>query len=102
MEALQSFLLILHIIVAVFIVVLILLQPTASSGGLVSSSTIGGSGVSRRSAMNFLSKLTMCLALFFMLNSLFLGVLAYKKINKDTVIEGLINNQDKNNVPIAE
>ncbi len=80
MEALQTFSLIIHIIVAIFIIILVLLQPSGGGDGLVSSYVPSGNFMRARSATNFLrSKTTMILAFVFMANTLFLGIIANKK-----------------------
>jgi len=104
MESLQNFLLIIHIIIAVMIVVLVLLQPSGGGDGLVSSYGGGGSFVSARTAANLLSRTTMILAVIFMCNTLFLGMIAHKKSQDNSIVETIIKGQDKKGVevPLAE
>lgn len=104
MESLQNFLLIIHIIIAVLIVILVLLQPSGSGDGLVSSYGGGGNIISARAAVNFLSRTTMILAALFMLNTLFLGMIAHKKSKDNSIVEDILEQQDKGvvEVPLAE
>lgn len=103
MEALQTFSIILHIIVAIFIIIFVLLQPSGGGDGLVSSYTPTGNFLSARSTANFLSKTTMILAFIFMANTLFLGIIANKKSQGNSIVEQLIENEKKQNkIPLAE
>jgi len=104
MESLQNFLLIIHVIIAVLIIILVLLQPSGGGDGLVSSYGGGNSFVSARTAANFLSRMTMVLAVIFMLNTLFLGMIAHKKSRDNSIIENIIDAEDNKavEVPLAE
>ncbi|MFZ8864912.1 MAG: preprotein translocase subunit SecG [Rickettsiales bacterium] len=103
MEALQTFSLIIHIIVAIFIIILVLLQPSGGGDGLVSSYVPSGNFMRARSATNFLSKTTMILAFIFMANTLFLGIIANKKSQGNSIIEELIEQEEqKNQIPLAD
>ena len=102
MESLQTISLIVHILVAIFIVIFVLLQPSGGGDGLVSSYTPTGNFMSERSAANFLSKATMILAIIFMANTLFLGVIANKKSQGNSIVEDLLEEEKKNQIPLAE
>ncbi|MBT4878561.1 MAG: preprotein translocase subunit SecG [Alphaproteobacteria bacterium] len=102
MESLQTISLIVHILVAIFIVIFVLLQPSGGGDGLVSSYTPTGNFMSARSAANFLSKATMILAIIFMANTLFLGVIANKKSQGNSIVEDLLEEEKKNQIPLAE
>jgi len=102
MEALQTISLIVHIIVALLIIVLVLLQPSGGGDGLVSSYSGGGNFMSARSAANFLSKATMILAFVFMANTLFLGIIANKKSNANSIVEELVEEENEKSIPLAE
>ena len=102
MEGLQGFFLIVQLVVAVLIVVLVLLQPSGGGDGLTTSSNIGGGIVSGRSAASFLTKFTMILAAIFMLNTLFLGVIASKKSAGNSIVNELIEKEKDNSVPLAK
>jgi preprotein translocase subunit SecG len=104
MENLQNFLLIVHIIIAFFIVILVLLQPSGNGDGLVSSYSNLGNVVSSRATANFLSKTTMFLAIVFMCNTLFLGMIAHKKSKINSIVEKMVEEKKGNKVhiPLAE
>jgi len=104
MDNLQNFLLIIHIILAVFIVILALLQPSGGKDGLVSSYGSLDNVVSSKSTANFLSRTTMILAFIFMANTLFLGIIAHKESRMNSIIEEVINKDDKKkiNIPLAD
>jgi preprotein translocase subunit SecG len=105
MENLQNFLLIIHIIVAILIVILVLLQPSSGGDGLVSSYGGANSFVSARGAANFLSKTTMILAVVFMCNTLFLGMIAHKQSKDNSIIDSILQQEQQNNeaqVPLAQ
>ena len=102
MESLQTISLIVHILVAIFIVIFVLLQPSGGGDGLVSPYTATGNFMSARSAANFLSKATMILAIIFMANTLFLGVIANKKSQGNSIVEDLLEEEKKNQIPLAE
>lgn len=98
MENLQLFLLVLQVIIAVVLIILVLLQK---SDGDSLSGIGGGSGglnsvMSSKASANVLSKTTMILIGFFMLNCLILASLsnaASKAVEKD--LEKIIEQQEK-------
>jgi preprotein translocase subunit SecG len=81
MEGIQLFLLILQIIIAVLMVILVLIQKSDgdSLSGLGSGSGGLNSAISGRSSMSILSKTTMFLVAFFMINCLVLASITKKK-----------------------
>ena len=88
MENLQVFLLIMQVVIAVVMIFLVLIQK---SDGDSLSGIGGGSGglnsvMSSKSSANFLTKTTMTLVAFFMLNCLVLALIS-SKINKSTTLE---------------
>lgn len=88
MENLQLFLLIMQVVIAVVIIFLVLVQK---SDGDSLSGIGGGSGglnsvMSSKSSANFLTKATMILVAFFMLNCLVLALIS-SKINKSNTLE---------------
>ena len=98
-----SFILVIHLIVAITLVVLVLLQRS-ECGGL----GIGGTGdfMSSRSAGNILTKLTTIFAAIFFSTSLLLAVLSSVK-NSESIVNEIedvrisdeIDNLDINNLP---
>ena len=98
-----SFILVIHLIVAITLVVLVLLQRS-EGGGL----GIGGAGdfMSSRSAGNILTKLTTIFAAIFFSTSLLLAVLSSVK-NSESIVNEIedvrisdeIDNLDINNLP---
>ena len=98
-----SFILVIHLIVAITLVVLVLLQRS-EGGGL----GIGGTGdfMSSRSAGNILTKLTTIFAAIFFSTSLLLAVLSSVK-NSESIVNEIedvriadeIDNLDINNLP---
>ncbi len=102
MENLQTLLLIIHTIVAILIVIFVLLQPSSGNDGLVSSSNLGGV-MSVRGAGNLLTRITSILIAIFMANTLFLGIIASKKSQKRSIVNEIIQEEQKNKtVPLAE
>jgi len=75
MENLQLFLLILQVIIAVLMIILILIQRSDSDSlsGIGGGSGGLGAGISARASANALTKFTIFLAAFFMLNCLILA-----------------------------
>ena len=98
-----SFILVIHLIVAITLVVLVLLQR--SEGGWLG---VGGTGdfMSSRSAGNILTKLTTIFAAIFFSTSLLLAVLSSVK-NSESIVNEIedvrisdeIDNLDINNLP---
>ena len=98
-----SFILVIHLIVAITLVVLVLLQRSEGGGW-----GIGGTGdfMSSRSAGNILTKLTTIFAAIFFSTSLLLAVLSSVK-NSESIVNEIedvrisdeIDNLDINNLP---
>lgn len=85
MESLQVFLLVLQVVIALLMIFLVLIQK---SDGDSLSGIGGGSGglnsaISSKTSANFLTKLTMTLIAFFMLNCLVLALIS-SKVNKSS------------------
>ena len=98
-----SFILVIHLIVAITLVVLVLLQRSEGGGlGIVGR----GDFMSSRSAGNILTKLTTIFAAIFFSTSLFLAVLSSVK-NSESIVNEIedvrisdeIDNIDINNLP---
>ncbi len=90
-------LLFIHLIIAILLIVVILLQKTSTDG----LSGIGGGGnmglVSSRSAANFLTKITIVLAIIFFANALLLANLSSKSHDDIATKLEKSNNQIENN-----
>lgn len=98
----MTFLLVVHVILALAMIAIILLQPSNSDGF-----TGGGGGnsfLSGRASANLLTRTTAILATFFMINSLVLAYLASHTAHTtgsitDTIIEKQLNNDTKEESP---
>lgn len=80
-----NILLVVHIVVAILLIVVILLQKNSADAlaGLAGGNNMGV--VSARSAANFMTRMTVILAIAFMVNSLILANLSNKSAStKDT------------------
>ncbi|MGL5783906.1 MAG: preprotein translocase subunit SecG [Alphaproteobacteria bacterium] len=77
----QTFFLVLHLMVAVTMIGIILLQRSEGGGMGFGSSTLGGAMTSRGTA-NFLTRLTAILAAIFMGISLLLSILASQQVQQ--------------------
>ena len=88
----ESFILILNIIIAVLLVISILLQK--SEGGALGLGASQDSFISSRSASNFLTKTTVILASLFIFSSIFLTVLSQNEISTSSVLEKVEEKQD--------
>jgi preprotein translocase subunit SecG len=104
MEALQSLLLIVHIVCAIFIIILVLLQPSSGDGNLVSSNAASFGGIAKgKTVTNFLQKFTLFIAIVFMANVLLLGVISYRKTEKGSKIEQAFDKLiDENNLVVPK
>ena len=88
----ESFILILNIIIAVLLVISILLQK--SEGGALGLGASQDSFISSRSAGNFLTKTTAILATLFIFSSIFLTILSQNEISTSSVLEKIEEKQD--------
>lgn len=93
-----NILLFVHIIISLLLIAVILLQRTSSDGlsGIGGSSNMGI--VAGRTAANFLTKTTILLAAFFIINSIVLANLSSKK-NVGNKIETSVQKEEKS-IPI--
>jgi preprotein translocase subunit SecG len=97
MESLQVFLLVLQVVIALLMIVLVLLQKSDgdSLGGIGGGSGGLNSVMSSKSSANFLTKLTMSLVGFFMLNCLVLALISSKLNNSNSLeIDKVIEQQN--------
>jgi preprotein translocase subunit SecG len=97
-------LLIVQIAICFLVIIAILLQRSAGGvlGGVGSSG--GGAIVSSKAANSFLHKVTIALVAIFIVNSIILGNLSNKKLQKDSVVNK-IEKEDSSapvSVPLAE
>mgnify|MGYP006219898907 FL=1 len=88
----ESFILILNIIIAVLLVISILLQK--SEGGALGLGASQDSFITSRSAGNLLTKTTAILASLFIFSSIFLTVLSQNEISTSSVLEKVEEKQD--------
>jgi len=88
----ESFILILNIIIAILLVISILLQK--SEGGALGLGASQDSFISSRSAGNFLTKTTAILATLFIFSSIFLTILSQNEISTSSVLEKIEEKQD--------
>ena len=88
----ESFILILNIIIAVLLVISILLQK--SEGGALGLGASQDSFITSRSAGNLLTKTTVILASLFIFSSIFLTVLSQNEISTSSVLEKVEEKQD--------
>jgi preprotein translocase subunit SecG len=94
-------LLIVHIIIGALLLISILLQKTSSDS--IANLAGNNSGlVSAKTSANFLTKTTIFLTVVFMVNSLVLGNLSTKKPERILEIEKNINQQEPEELPIAQ
>lgn len=98
MENLQVTLLILQVVIAIIMIVIILIQKSDgdSLGGIGGGSGGLGSGISARASANALTKFTIFLVAFFMLNCLILArISAGSKSDQGLAIDKVIEQQEK-------
>ena len=88
----ESFILILNIIIAILLVVCILLQK--SEGGALGLGASQDTFISSRSAGNFLTKTTAILASLFIFSSILLTVLSQNEISTSSVLEKVEEEKD--------
>ena len=96
----ESFILILNIIIAVLLVISILLQK--SEGGALGLGASQDSFISSRSASNFLTKTTVILASLFIFSSIFLTMLSQNAISTSSVLEKVEEKQDSSEPEIPK
>jgi len=96
----ESFILILNIIIAVLLVISILLQK--SEGGALGLGASQDSFISSRSAGNFLTKTTAILASLFIFSSIFLTILSQNEISTSSVLEKVEEKQDSSEPEIPK
>ena len=96
----ESFILILNIIVAILLVVCILLQK--SEGGALGLGASQDTFISSRSAGNFLTKTTAILASLFIFSSILLTVLSQNEISTSSVLEKVEEKQDSSEPEIPK
>ncbi|HIF62080.1 MAG TPA: preprotein translocase subunit SecG [Candidatus Pelagibacter sp.] len=96
----ESFILILNIIIAVLLVISILLQK--SEGGALGLGASQDSFISSRSAGNFLTKTTAILATLFIFSSIFLTILSQNEISTSSVLEKVEEKQDSSEPEIPK
>ena len=98
----ESFILILNIIIAILLVVCILLQK--SEGGALGLGASQDTFISSRSAGNFLTKTTAILASLFIFSSILLTVLSQNEISTSSVLEKVEEKQDSSEpeIPISD
>ena len=85
----NTFILVIHLIVAVTLIALVLLQKSEGGGLGIGQSNSGGLGdfLSARSTSNILTKTTSFLAFCFFFTSLSLVIIANKNYNKESIID---------------
>lgn len=104
----EQVLLVVHAIVAVFLILIILLQRSDTDGLKgIGGGDINGSVMSRSSSSSFLTKLTVTLAIIFMVNCLVLANLSSRKSSKSVISQlaqdKVAESQDQaKNLPMAE
>ena len=104
----EQVLLVVHAIVAVFLILIILLQRSDTDGLKgIGGGDINGSVMSRSSSSSFLTKLTVTLAIIFMVNCLVLANLSSRKSSKSVISQlaqdKAVESQDQaKNLPMAE
>tara|TARA_Y100000590_G_scaffold132082_1_gene150932 strand:- start:296 stop:595 length:300 start_codon:yes stop_codon:yes gene_type:complete len=81
----ESFILILNIVLAILLVVSVLLQK--SEGGALGLGASQDSFISSRSASNFLTKTTAIIATLFIITSIGLTIISNKQISNTSVLE---------------
>ena len=96
----ESFILILNIIIAILLVVCILLQK--SEGGALGLGASQDTFISSRSAGNFLTKTTAILASLFIFSSILLTVLSQNEISTSSVLEKVEEKQDSSEPEIPK
>ena len=96
----ESFILILNIIIAVLLVISILLQK--SEGGALGLGASQDSFISSRSAGNFLTRTTAILAALFIFSSIFLTILSQNEISTSSVLEKVEEKQDSSEPEIPK
>lgn len=103
MEKLQLFLLILQVIIALIMILVILIQRSDgdSLSGISGGSGGLGSGISAKSSANALTKFTIFLVAFFMLNSLILARISGSNNNNGELQIDKVINQESKQLPAS-
>jgi preprotein translocase subunit SecG len=96
----ESFVLILNIIIAILLVVCILLQK--SEGGALGLGASQDTFISSRSAGNFLTKTTAILASLFIFSSILLTILSQNEISTSSVLEKVEEKRDSSEPEIPK
>ena len=88
----ETFILVINIILAIILVIIILLQK--SEGGALGLGASQESFISSRSASNFLSKTTGIIATIFIITSILMTILSQKEISRTSVLEKIEEKQE--------
>ena len=96
----ESFILILNIVLAVILVVIVLLQK--SDGGALGLGASQDSFVSSRSAGNFLTKATAVIATLFIITSITLTILSRDQMPSSSVLEKIEEKQESSEPEIPK
>ena len=80
----MSFLLVIHVFIAVSLIGVILLQKSESSGGLVGGSSSSNSMFTARGAANLLTRITAVLAVLFIGNCILMTVMTSSHIRQSS------------------
>ena len=96
----QSFILILDIILAVLLIGIILLQK--SDGGALGLGASQDSYISSRSASSFLTKATAIIATLFIITSISLTIMSKEKITTSSVLEKIEESQNSSEPSIPK
>jgi len=102
----QTILMVAHLVIAVLLVGVILIQRTSEDGlsGLSGGSGFGGV-MSSRSTTSFFSKVTVILAVLFMINCLVLANLSIRQANSSIVTKIEVKQEQKKDetpIPMAQ
>tara|TARA_B100000029_G_scaffold489608_1_gene547514 strand:- start:90 stop:389 length:300 start_codon:yes stop_codon:yes gene_type:complete len=96
----ESFILILNIVLAVLLVVIVLLQK--SDGGALGLGASQDSFVSSRSAGNFLTKATAVIATLFIITSITLTIISRDQMPTSSVLEKIEEKQESSEPEIPK
>jgi len=93
----ESFILILNIILAVLLIAVVLLQK--SEGGALGLGISQDSFISSRSASNFLTKTTAIIATLFIITSISLTIMSKEHFSSTSVLEKIEEKKEKSSEP---